>query len=638
MAAQISNWLLAGASALALTGCGMASGTSGTETSQDTAEQASAQTVSTSSIAQADRQPRDEIIYFVMPDRFENANPDNDRGGIEGGRLDHGYDPTDYGFYHGGDIAGLTARLDYIQGMGATAIWLTPIFQNRAVQGEGEGVSAAYHGYWITDFMRPDAHLGEREEFRAFVEAAHARGMRVYMDIITNHTADIIAYRECHDPTSELFIDPQGGCPYRRRADFPFTTVGGPDGEPINDGFLGDDPIHLTEENFANLTRADFAYTPFIPEDADIERNPPWLNDVTLYHNRGESFWFGESELYGDFAGLDDLNTEHPVVVQGMIDIYKSWITDFRVDGYRIDTAKHVRPEFWAEFTPAIMEHARSLGIDHFHIFGEVYEFDGGQLARYTTEAGLPSALDFPFQSAVSGVVIHDAPGEDLMRLFRLDEIYADGAETAAILPTFLGNHDMGRFAGHVRAAHPDISDEELFMRVRLAHAMMMFSRGVPTIYYGDEQGFVSDGGDKAARESMFPSLIDSYNDNDLIATDATTADNNFDTSHPLYQSFRQMADIRQSNTVLRRGRQLTRYAGNEDSVFVMSRIDEASGEEILIAFNAEADALDLNVEVDGRNTRWESLVGQCAERSAAPGTYRVNVAPFDFIVCRATQ
>jgi len=590
------------------------------------------------SAAAVERQPRDEIIYFVMPDRFENGDTANDLGGLEGERLDHGYDPTDPGFYHGGDIAGLTQRLDYIQGLGATAIWLTPIFQNRAVQGEGDWASSAYHGYWITDFLRPDAHLGEREEFRAFVEAAHARGMRVYMDIITNHTADVIAYRECHDPTSELYIDPDGQCPYRRRADYPFTTVGGPDGEPINDGFLGDDPVHLTPENFANLTRPDFAYTPYIPESVDGERNPPWLNDMTLYHNRGESFWFGESELYGDFAGLDDLNTEHPTVVRGMIDIYKSWITDFRIDGYRIDTAKHVRPEFWAEFTPEIMAHARAEGIEHFHVFGEVYEGDPGQLARYITQARLPAFLDFAFQGTAQGFVTGAEPGMRFQELFNIDHVYPGGEATAAILPTFLGNHDMGRMSMFIRNAHPDISDAELLDRLVLAHGLMMFSRGVPTIYYGDEQGFISDGNDRAARENMFPSVVESYNDNDLVGTDATTAGDNFDTGHPLYQAIARMAEIRQSNEVIRRGRLLTRYAGNEESVLVISRIDEAAGDEVLIAFNAENVARQLNVEVDGRNTRWEALWGECGTSSAAIGTFALDIPAHGFVVCRAVR
>src|SRR3546814_14250605 len=91
-------------------------------------------------------------------------------------------------------------RLDYIQGLGATAIWLAPIFHNKPVQGPRGQESSGYHGYWITDFLNVDPHLGTREDFKALVEAAHARGMEVYMDIITNHTADVNKYAECHGP------------------------------------------------------------------------------------------------------------------------------------------------------------------------------------------------------------------------------------------------------------------------------------------------------------------------------------------------------------------------------------------------------------------------------------------------------
>ncbi|MEL6688071.1 MAG: alpha-amylase family glycosyl hydrolase, partial [Pseudomonadota bacterium] len=87
------------------------------------------------SVAVADRLPQDEIVYFMLPDRFENGDPSNDTGGFEGGPLQHGFDPTHKGFYQGGDLKGLTSRLDYIQGMGATAIWLGPIYKNKPVQG-----------------------------------------------------------------------------------------------------------------------------------------------------------------------------------------------------------------------------------------------------------------------------------------------------------------------------------------------------------------------------------------------------------------------------------------------------------------------------------------------------------------------
>jgi glycosidase len=584
---------------------------------------------------QADRRIEDEIIYFVLPDRFENGDPSNDRGGIEGGRLRDGYDPTDYGFYHGGDLKGLTQRLDYIQGMGVTAIWLTPIFENNPVQGGAGQESSGYHGYWITDFTNVDPHIGTREDFKTFVDAAHARGMKVYMDIITNHTADIIGYRECHDP--EVTGGPTFSCAYRYIGDYPWTRRAS-DGAAINDGFLGDDAVHQTAENFAKLSEPTWAYTPFVPEHFEGVKIPEWLNDPIYYHNRGDTDFVDEDSLYGDFVGLDDLNTAHPRVVEGMLEIYKDWITAYKVDGFRIDTAKHVRDEFWQTFAPAILDHASDLGIDHFHMFGEVYvdSQKPQHLARFTTEAGLPTVLDFAFQASARGLIVDGKPGLFMDELYRSDVIYAKGAETARQLPTFLGNHDMGRFSGFLRQADPEMSDDEIFARVRLANALMFFARGVPTIYYGDEQGFVSDGGDRLARENMFPSQTDLYNDNDLIATDATTAQSNFDTSHPLYLAIKTFAGIRSSEPALRRGEQITRLAHRENSVFAFSRVDYEAGTEIVVAINAEASQQDINIAVDGRASAFTSLLGSCREAATAPGSYALSIPALDAIVCKS--
>jgi glycosidase len=126
-----------------------------------------------------ERLPEDEIVYFVLPDRFENGDPGNDRGGLAGDRLTTGFDPTHQGFYHGGDLKGLTSRLDYIQGLGATAIWLGPVYKNKAVQGGPGKESAGYHGYWIIDFTSVDPHFGSEADLHALVEAAHARGLKV---------------------------------------------------------------------------------------------------------------------------------------------------------------------------------------------------------------------------------------------------------------------------------------------------------------------------------------------------------------------------------------------------------------------------------------------------------------------------
>ena len=155
-----------------------------------------------------------EQMYFVMADRFANGSTANDAGGLTGGRLETGLDPTAKGFYHGGDLKGLTGKLDYIKGLGTTAIWLTPSFKNRPVQGTGSDASAGYHGYWITDFTQVDPHLGTNADLKNLVNAAHGKGMKVFFDIITNHTADVIDYTQQQytyiDKTTTPYKDASG--------------------------------------------------------------------------------------------------------------------------------------------------------------------------------------------------------------------------------------------------------------------------------------------------------------------------------------------------------------------------------------------------------------------------------------------
>ncbi|MFZ5617719.1 MAG: alpha-amylase family glycosyl hydrolase [Pseudomonadota bacterium] len=584
-----------------------------------------------------DRPPEDEIIYFVLPDRFENGDPANDKGGLAGDRLTTGFDPTHKGFFHGGDLKGLTARLDYIQGLGATAIWLGPIYKNKPVQGPPGDESAGYHGYWITDFTTVDPHFGTPEDMRAFVKAAHERGMKVYLDIITNHTADVIKLKECHDPSYEGADKPKDGCPYRSKADYPYSTRGAADGERINAGFLGDQPPFQTVENFEKLTGADYAYTPYVPAGEENAKSPAWLNDPRYYHNRGDSNWVGESALYGDFSGLDDLLTEDPRVVEGFIDIYGAWIEKYRIDGFRIDTARHVGPEFWQAFSKAMIERAAGIGIPHFYIFGEAYSPNAAGLARFTRVDRLPHVLDFAFQSVVQEVVVNGAPARKFAELFEVDALYQGGEATAARLPVFIGNHDMGRFATFVSQKRPDASESEKLARVKLGHAMMYFLRGAPVIYYGDEQGFVGDGNDQAAREDMFASNVASYNDNDLLGTDATTADENFDRKHPLYMFLASLSKIYKSHDALRRGAQIVRAAEPDGGVLAVSRLGESGGE-YLVAFNASAASRSLRIDVDPRSESWKPIYGRCPARSAAPGSVKVSIPAFGFVICQSNN
>jgi len=574
-----------------------------------------------------DRAPTEEVIYFVLPDRFENGDRRNDRGGIKGGRLDHGFDPAHKGFYLGGDLKGLTQQLDYIQSMGATAIWLGPIYKNKPVQGQPGRESSGYHGYWITDFTTVDPHFGSEDDLRAMIAAAHGRGMKVYLDIITNHTADVIRYREC----------PANDCVYRSRADFPWTRRGGPGGQPINERFLGDAAEHQTDANFAKLTDPTWAYTPYVPKGEEAVKVPAWLNDPIWYHNRGETTFRGENSVLGDFAGLDDLMTSNPRVVQGMIDIFGSWIDRFEVDGFRIDTARHVNPEFWQAFVPAMLERARANDIPNFHIFGEVYDPDPGNLARFTRVDGFPAILDFGFQAAVTEVVANNKPPAQLAAFFFKDALYEGGADTALQLPTFLGNHDMGRFSTFVRQGNAAASDAEQLERVKLGHSMLMLLRGVPTIYYGDEQGFVGDGNDQDARETLFPSKVASYNDNRLLGTSATTAQANFERTHPLYRHIADLAKLRAAEPALRQGRQRVLNADEKPGLFAVARRlpdgNRAPFIDTIIVFNTSARPIRANVEIDPRIDITKSLMGRCAQPSA-PGTLPVEIEPFGTLVC----
>ena len=572
------------------------------------------------------RLPQDEVIYFLLPDRFENGDPRNDRGGLKGDYLATGFDPARKGFYHGGDLKGLIKRLDYIQALGATAIWVGPIFKNKPVQGPPGQESAGYHGYWITDFTTVDPHLGTDADFKALVDAAHQRGMKVYMDIIANHTADVIQYRDC----------PAGGCPYRSVGDYPWQRRGGTDGAPINPGFAGD--AVATAENFARLTNPNWAYETVVPAGEAKVKVPAWLNDPIFYHNRGNTTFTNESSTYGDFVGLDDLNTEHPRVVAGMIQIYGDWIDRFGIDGFRIDTAKHVNPEFWAQFVPAMQARAKAKGIPNFHIFGEVsaHEVRPAEQAQHTRVDRLPAVLDFAFRQAIAETVAGTRGTDAFEALFDGDALYEGGAEAALTLPTFTGNHDDGRFATFVRRAFPQASDEEVLARVMLSNAMLLTLRGVPTIYSGDEQGFVGDGGDQDSREDMFASQVAVYNDNRLLGTSKTTATASFDTKHPLFRQIATLAKLRRDTPALTRGRQLLRLREDKPGVLAISRFDPTSGREVVLAFNTSAQPLTRQVQVEVGSTRFTALAGTCSPVAVAPGSLTLSLPPFCYAVCAA--
>ncbi|MGW1799476.1 pullulanase-type alpha-1,6-glucosidase [Streptomyces sp. NPDC001984] len=503
-----------------------------------------------------------EQFYFVMPDRFANGDTSNDQGGLTGSRLSTGYDPTDKGFYQGGDLKGLTKRLDYIKDLGTTAIWMAPIFKNRPVQGTGSDASAGYHGYWITDFTQVDPHFGTNKDLSTLISKAHAKGMKVFFDVITNHTADVVDYEEkSYD--------------YLSKGAFPYLTK---DGRPFDDADYADG-----SRTFPSVDADSFPRTPKVTSDSKV---PAWLNDPTMYHNRGDSTYAGESTTYGDFSGLDDLWTERPEVVSGMEKIYERWVRDFGVDGFRIDTVKHVNMEFWTQWATALDAYAAAHGRKNFFMFGEVYSADTSITSPYVTQGRLDATLDFPFQDAARAYASQGGSAQRLASVFGDDYKYTTDKANAYEQVTFLGNHDMGRIGYFLKQDNPNASDAEILRRDKLANELMFLSRGNPVVYYGDEQGFTGSGGDKDARQTMFASKVADYLDDDEIGTDRTHANDAYDTSAPLYKDIAALSKLRKANPALTDGVQTERYAADGAGIYAFTRTDAKTGAEYVVAFN----------------------------------------------------
>lgn len=506
-----------------------------------------------------------EQFYFVMPDRFANGDRSNDQGGLTGSRLATGYDPTDKGFYQGGDLKGLTDRLDYIKGLGTTAIWLAPIFKNQPVQGTGKDASAGYHGYWITDFTQVDPHFGTNKDLATLISTAHAKGMKVFFDVITNHTADVVDYEGASHE-------------YLSKGAFPYLTK---DGRPFDDADYA-----AGGRTFPAVDGSSFPYTPTVPAAKKDLKVPSWLNDPTMYHNRGDSTYAGENATYGDFSGLDDLWTERPEVVSGMERIYERWVRDFGVDGFRIDTVKHVNMEFWTQWATALDRYAAQHGRRNFFMFGEVYSADTSVTAPYVTQGRLDATLDFPFQDAARAYASQGGSAKKLASVFGDDYKYTTDKANAYEQVTFLGNHDMGRIGYFLKQDNPKATDAEILKKDELADELMFLSRGNPVVYYGDEQGFTGSGGDKDARQTMFASKVADYLDDDEIGTDRTHASDSYDTSAPLYRQIAELAKLRKDNPALTDGVQTERYAADGAGVYAFTRTDAKTGAEYVVALN----------------------------------------------------
>jgi alpha-amylase len=552
-----------------------------------------------------------------MPDRYANGDPTNDGGGKSGSRVATGYDPADDGWYHGGDLKGLTGGcsdpkvgLRRVKDLGFTAIWVTPVLKQQWVQ----ATSAAYHGYWGLDFTTVDPHLGTDADFASFVDCAHTLGLKVYLDVVTNHTADVIQLT--------------GGTAY---SDLPYKDCRGRRFVPAR---------YAGGKTFPCLSLKSFPRTPILLPGDKTAKKPAWLNDVRRYHNRGDidgSSCDARCAGQGDFFGLDDLFTEQPIVARGLADIYAGWIRRFKVDGFRVDTARHVDHALFKVWVPRIKAAARAAGVNDFEIFGEAFITDSLELSAQMRYRGLPNVIDFPLWDAAVRYVSGAAGARAVSIRFEDDDYFNLPAGTMFTPATFLGNHDVGRAARLIQNQFGATGDE-LLRRTLLGYSLLYLVRGAPVIMYGDEVGMIGAGGDKQARQDMFPTQVVSWQQEERLAAPAIGTGSSFDvTGHPVGEHLRLLGSLRDAHPALSTGATVIRRA--REGLLVLSRFDASARREYVAAFNAAPTSARVTVPTATPGATWQPLLGTAAPAASdTAGRLTLAMPPLTGVLLRADR
>ncbi|HUF37016.1 MAG TPA: alpha-amylase family glycosyl hydrolase [Anaerolineales bacterium] len=463
----------------------------------------------------------EQIIYFIMPDRFDDGDSsNNDQGAGE-------YDPADSRRYQGGDLAGITAHLDYIRGLGATAIWITPPVANQwwdpLVNYGG------YHGYWAENFMAVDRHLGTLDEYQALSESLHQLGMFLIQDIVVNHTGNFFTYDGDFDPF-----------------------------DPVQNFILNLDSIPVTAPSQA----------PFDMNDL----NNPEHAEAGIYHWTPRIGNFDndtERRLY-QLADLDDLNTRNPLVRDALRESFGFWIREVGVDGFRIDTIIYVEDEFWEDFHwstddafPGVDLVAAQTGREGFFTFGEAFIGSGPmersgdeEIAAYVgtdENPGMDAVINFPMYYTIRRVFGEGGATNDAAyRVNTALELY----ENPFIIPNFIDNHDVPRFLASGSLAG-----------LQQAVQFMMTIPGVPVIYYGTEQAF------DEQRAAMFAGGWGSG------------GEDHFDPDSPMYRHLAALSGIRLGNPLFIYG-DFTELMTTADGPGVLAYSRALEGEQAIMIFN----------------------------------------------------
>jgi alpha-amylase len=535
---------------------------------------------------------RDEVIYQILIDRFENGDRGNDQ------LVNNG----DLARYQGGDWQGTIDRMGYLQELGVTTLWISPVIRNVETDANVDG----YHGYWAQDFGDVNPHFGSLATLQELVREAHRRDMKVIIDIVANHVGQAFFYDMNLNGVADINFQNNGGfMPVRHYTEYD------PDFDPRG------------VQAFTSLGEAGPAPVIFQydPATNHLPPSPALFEDPAVYNRKGRTYNFDDPDqlLHGDFpGGLKDLNTKRCDVKQEFVDVYAQWIEKTDADGYRIDTIKHVEYEFWRYFTQRLRQRLAEQGKQNFLMFGEVFDGRDDLLGSFTKhdilgDSDLVRLLGQPAGEGPSdeqqladeqGCSPEGEPitGDQIDSVFyfsqhfqavrdvftsaqstdRIQTLWESrpstwgteanaggiGVSPADMPINFIDNHDVSRFLFNVRELPAEV-------RRALLHNVLLFvttAQGVPCIYYGTEQEFAG-GNDPANRERLW--------------------DTGFDTTGATFQWTKRVLALRAAYPALRRGGSnvvwSTGHTGDEADagIFAFERFGaDSGGSYALMVFN----------------------------------------------------
>ncbi|HHE32880.1 MAG TPA: alpha-amylase [Chlorobaculum parvum] len=523
----------------------------------------------------------DEVLYFLMLDRFSEGKEYGGFGDVNGDpvagsgerttplfRIESDANNSDWQQWFeagkgwcGGTIAGMRDKLGYLKRLGVTAIWVSPVFKQ--VTG-----SDSYHGYGIQNFLDVDLHYGTREELRDFVADAHRHGIRVILDIIVNHAGDVFAY--------------ENNQPYFYHQGWKWPVSG----YRMEQGDGGSIPFGAVSDS-----------APEAWPDGAIW--PAEFQEVEVWTRKGQiRNWDGFPDyIEGDFLSLKDINLGDSIqdpalgwdlqqrirafrpspVLDHIVKVYRFWMAYADIDGFRLDTVKHMEPGAVRYFTSAIHEFAQTLGKENFTVIGEI---TGGRsnamqildvtgLDAALGIGDLPDKLEFLAKGWRSPGNPDTGEQEGYFDLFRNSLLDGKNGHQwySKHIVTMLDDHDQVgvnhkfRFCG-------DSPDSWKLLKAALG--LNLATEGISCIYYGTEQAFNgadprrddNSWSDVVLRECMFGGPFGSLQ---------STGRHFFNEEHEVYRFVGRLAEFRKGEIALRRGRQYLRQVsatGNEGEFF----------------------------------------------------------------------